>query len=153
MSAPSADPRSRVLCFCVHVYRVCSVYVMWLEFFCLPLICFFNLPSFLPLSPHHILFWCCISSISFAPGLLCTVSLFLSCCPPDLFKSLQPGSQVALPPHLQLAFSGKCCKNPPPHCRSLRFRLLTLPLLPFACFNPFLCFIIAILALFQNLVN
>uniref|UniRef100_A0A672S7L2 Ubinuclein-2-like n=1 Tax=Sinocyclocheilus grahami TaxID=75366 RepID=A0A672S7L2_SINGR len=29
----------------------------------------------------------------------------------NLFKSLQPGSQVALPPHLQLAFSGKRCRN------------------------------------------
>uniref|UniRef100_A0A671R9L7 Ubinuclein-2-like n=1 Tax=Sinocyclocheilus anshuiensis TaxID=1608454 RepID=A0A671R9L7_9TELE len=29
----------------------------------------------------------------------------------NLFKSLQPGSQVALPPYLQLAFSGKRCRN------------------------------------------
>src|SRR4029434_2147925 len=29
----------------------------------------------------------------------------------DLFKSLQSGSQAALPPHLQLAFSGKLCSS------------------------------------------
>lgn len=34
-----------------------------------------------------------------------------SCLSSDLLKSLQSGSQVALPPHLQLAFSGKICPS------------------------------------------
>lgn len=38
----------------------------------------------------------------------------------DLYKSLQSGSQVALPPHLQLAFSGKTCP-PPPSSPALSF--------------------------------
>lgn len=41
-------------------------------------------------------------------------SLFLCPVSSDLYKSLQAGSQVALPPHLQLAFSGKIWTLPPP---------------------------------------
>lgn len=52
----------------------------------------------LPPPPHS----CPLPSYLFLPRLLspCPVSS-------DLYKSLQSGSQVALPPHLQLAFSGK----------------------------------------------
>ena len=53
---------------------------------------------------------CCSSSTFFSLAILLeSVPPFLYPCPvsSDLYKSLQSGSQVALPPHLQLAFSGK----------------------------------------------
>ncbi len=87
------------------------VYVTWLVWvFSVSLISFFNFFLFLHFTscfgasflPSHLLLDCCA---------LFHLSFHLSCHPPDLFKSLQPGSQVALPPHLQLAFSGKRCRN------------------------------------------
>lgn len=58
------------------------------------------LPSLLPY---------CLSASSLSLS-VCLFWLPL-CLSSDLFKSLQSGSQAALPPHLQLAFSGKLCSS------------------------------------------
>lgn len=119
--AQSECARAHVRCASVSRGSCLPVFVMWLEFFCL-----FNLflqlsffsSSFSTLHPVLVLHFCHLIC-SWIAAHCVPVSFHLSRCPPDLFKSLQPGSQVALPPHLQLAFSGKRCKNPPAHCRSL----------------------------------
>lgn len=113
-------------CLCVRVYRVwpclCNVACPSL-FPCLPNLFFQFSSSFSTSHPvlvlhscHLICSWIAVHS-SISPSV--HLSFHLSCRPPDLFKSLQPGSQVALPPHLQLAFSGKRCRIPPAHCCSV----------------------------------
>lgn len=105
----------------------------FVSYFCLYRHLFLAITHPLPLShiasslppPHSVL-----SVPSFSSLFPCPVSS-------DLYKSLQSGSQVALPPHLQLAFSGKIC--PSLHPQSL---LHWLPPLAFSlskCLARFCC--------------
>jgi len=130
------------VCVCSYVPWILCILCNVAKFFSVSLICFFNCPSFLPLSPHHILFWCCISAISFAPGLLCTVSLFLSTCPavPQIcLRVCSQGLRLLYLLTYSLLSQVNAAKTPLAHCRPLLdLLMLTLPLLPFAYFNPLL---------------
>lgn len=75
---------------------------------------------------------------------ICLLVAPLSCLSSDLYKSLQSGSQVALPPHLQLAFSGKIWTLRPsvrPSTLKLKslLHLLLPPCRPFSSFSSVRC--------------
>lgn len=86
------------------------------------LVCFCGSSSaFHPLAPHEsdFLHW---TALVLCPSVSCvSVCVSLSRLSSDVLKGLMSGAQAALPPHLQLAFSGKRWPTPPAGCMRLLF--------------------------------
>lgn len=77
--------------------------------------------AFHPLAPHEsdFLHW---TALVLCPSVSCvSVCVSLSRLSSDVLKGLMSGAQAALPPHLQLAFSGKRWPMPPAGCMRLLF--------------------------------